>query len=96
MFFAYHIHVHIVVAVPVAVISSLITGFITFLITFIVTRKRYTKHSIVSSEIQLQSPGGGPVYDNQSGIKTKIMNYMWKLIKHMDKSSYDDIIRMYN
>ena len=58
-------------AVPVAVISSLITGFITFLITFIVTRKRYTKHSIVSSEIQLQSPGGGPVYDTPEWNKNQ-------------------------
>ena len=53
------------VAIPIAiVISSLITGIITFLITFIVMKKRYTKHSAVSSNIQLQSPGGGgPVYD---------------------------------
>ena len=53
------------VAIPIAiVISSLITGIITFLITFIVMKKRYTKHSTVSGNIQLQSPGGGgPVYD---------------------------------
>ena len=49
----------------VVVLSSLITGIITFLIIFnIVTKKRYTKHSTVSNNIQLQSPGGGgPVYD---------------------------------
>ena len=50
-------------AVPVAVISSLATGIITFLITCITMRKRYSKHSTVSANIQLQSPGGGPVYD---------------------------------
>ena len=51
-------------AIPIAiVISSLITGIITFLITFIVMKKRYTKHSTVSGNIQLQSPGRGPVYD---------------------------------
>ena len=51
-------------AIPIAiVISSLITGIITFLITFIVMRKRYTKHSTVSANIQLQSHGQGPVYD---------------------------------
>ena len=26
-------------------------------------KKRYNKHSTVSANIQLQSPGGGPVYD---------------------------------
>ena len=26
-------------------------------------RKRYTKHSTVSANTELQSPGGGPVYD---------------------------------
>ena len=51
-------------SVPVAVIiSSLTTGIITFLITCITMRKRYSKHSTVSANIQLQSPGGGPVYD---------------------------------
>ena len=51
-------------AVPVAVISSLATGIITFLITCITMRKRDSKHSTVSANIQLQSPGGGgPVYD---------------------------------
>ena len=51
-------------AVPVAVVSSLATGIITFLITCITMRKRYSKHSTVSANIQLQSPGGGgPVYD---------------------------------
>ena len=49
--------------VPVAVISSLVTGIITFLITFIVTRKKYIKHLTVSDNTELQSPGGGPVYD---------------------------------
>ena len=51
------------VPVVAVVISSLITGIITFLITCITMRKRYTKHSTVSGNIQLQSPGGGPVYD---------------------------------
>ena len=51
-------------AVPIAVvISSLATGIITFLITCITMRKRYSKHSTVSANIHLQSPGGGPVYD---------------------------------
>ena len=51
------------VPVVAVVISSLITGIITFLITCITMRKRYTKHSAVSGNIQLQSPGGGgPVY----------------------------------
>ena len=51
-------------AIPISIVlSSLITGIITFLITFIVMKKRYTKRSIVSGNIQLQSPGGGPVYD---------------------------------
>ena len=50
-------------AVPVALISSLATGIITFLITCITMRKRYSKHSTVSANIQLQSPGVGPVYD---------------------------------
>ena len=44
-------------AVPIA------TGIITFLITCITMRKRNSKHSTVSANIQLQSPGGGPVYD---------------------------------
>ena len=58
------------VAIPIAiVISSLITGIITFLITFIVIKKRYTKHSAVSSNIQLQSPGGGgPSMIHHNGI----------------------------
>ena len=48
-------------AVPIGVaISSLATGIITFLITM---RKRDSKHSTVSANIQLQSPEGGPVYD---------------------------------
>ena len=51
-------------AVPIAVvISSLISGITIFLITFITMRKRDSKHSTVSANIQLQSPGGGPVYD---------------------------------
>ena len=51
------------VPVVAVVISSLITGIVTFLITCIVMRKRDSKHSIASANIQLQSPGGGPVYD---------------------------------
>ena len=51
------------VPVVAVVISSLITGIITFLITFIVMKKRYSNHSTVSANFQLQSPGGGPVYD---------------------------------
>jgi len=52
------------VAVPVTfVISSLLTGIITFLITCITMRKRYNKHSTPPGNIQLQPPGGGPVYD---------------------------------
>ena len=49
-------------SVPVtAVISSLIPGIITFLITCIVMRRQDSKES---TNIQLQSPGGGgPVYD---------------------------------
>ena len=50
-------------AVPVAVILSLATGIIIFLITCITMRKRDSKYSTVSTNIQLQSPGGGPVYD---------------------------------
>ena len=51
------------VPVVAVVISSLITGIVTFLITCIVMRKRDSKHSTASANIQLQSPGGGPVYD---------------------------------
>ena len=50
-------------AIPISIVLSSLTGIITFLITFIVMKKRYTKHSTVSGNIQLQSPGGGPVYD---------------------------------
>ena len=50
-------------AVPVAVVSSLATGIITFLITCITMKKRDSKHSTVPANIQLQSPGGVPVYD---------------------------------
>ena len=50
-------------AIPISIVLSSLTGIITFLITFIVMKKRYTKHSTVSANIQLQSPGGGPVYD---------------------------------
>ena len=55
-------------AVSIAVaISSLISEIITFLITCITIRKRDSKHSTVSVNIQLQSPGGGaPVYDTQN------------------------------
>ena len=56
--------IYTAVAVPIAVvISSLISGIITFLITYITMRKRDSKHSTVSANIQLQSPGGGTVYD---------------------------------
>ena len=50
-------------AIPVSIVLSSLTGIITFLITFIVMKKRDSKHSTVSANIQLQSPGGGPVYD---------------------------------
>ena len=54
-------------AVSIAVaISSLISEIITFLITCITIRKRDSKHSTVSVNIQLQSPGGAPVYDTQN------------------------------
>ena len=51
------------VPVVAVVISSLITGIITFLITFTTMKKRDSKHSTPSANTELQSPGGGPVYD---------------------------------
>ena len=61
----------IAVALSVAVISSLITGIITILITFIVMRRRYTKHSVESGNLQLQPLGGGPIYDTPQWNKNK-------------------------